>query len=315
MTSAPPFVATSAKTRPKLKLKNHLIYFWAKALIFLILRLSESWARVLGRVFGGFFYICILSEKRKTLESIRTAYPQWGEGEVRKLARAMWKGLGQGLFESVRWIPLTQEQVVSQVARVEGWENMEKAWSRGKGVIVVTGHLGNWELLGAYLGYKHPTTAVAKQLYDPRFDDLITWMRSDKLKVPMIKRGMALRGILEALKKNWVVYALVDQDTGNDGLFVPFFGKQAWTQSGMARIAARTGAALVPAFMVRGSDGRFEMHVEKEIEIPQTDDVEKDVLEMVRRYTEVIEAYVRKYPEQWMWMHRRWKTRPLNENS
>ena len=109
----------------------------------------------------------------------------------------------------------------------------------------------------------------------------------------------------------WV--SLCDQDTGRDGVFVPFFGKLAWTQSGVARIAQKTGAALIPAFAVRGSDGQFEVHLEKEIEVPRSGNKEKDILETVQRYTEVIETYVRKYPDQWMWMHQRWKTRPDGE--
>jgi KDO2-lipid IV(A) lauroyltransferase len=205
---------------------------------------------------------------------------------------------------------MEQQEVVKQVKRIRGWEHMEAAAAKQKGVFALSGHLGNWELLGAILGEMTPTVAVAQKVYDPRFDDLITWMRSDKLKVPMIKRGMALRGILEALKENKTVYALVDQDTGTDGVFVPFFGKPAWTQTGVARIAYKTGAALVPVFVVRGTDGNFDLHVEKEIEVPHTGDAEKDVLETVRRYTEVIESYVKAYPDQWMWMHERWKTKP-----
>jgi KDO2-lipid IV(A) lauroyltransferase len=129
----------------------------------------------------------------------------------------------------------------------------------------------------------------------------------------MIKRGIALRAILEALRRNSICIALVDQDTGKDGVFVPFFNKPAWTQSGSARIAMKTGAALVPAFMVRGAAGLFEAHVEPEIEVSQTGDAERDVLETVRRYTAVVETYVRDYPDQWMWMHQRWKTRPEGE--
>ena len=205
---------------------------------------------------------------------------------------------------------MSREQVASQLARVRGWEHMEKALARGKGVIVVSGHLGNWELMGAHFSSKTPTVGVAQKLYDARFDELVTWMRENILGVRMIKRGMALRGILEALKSNSVICALVDQDTGNDGVFVPFFDKLAWTQSGVARIAYKNEAALLPVFVVRGTDGLFEMHIEREVEVQRTGDAEKDVLETVRRYTEVVESYVKAYPDQWMWMHERWKTRP-----
>jgi KDO2-lipid IV(A) lauroyltransferase len=277
-------------------------------------RIPYRWAGAWGQAFGAVVFNLSTRERKKTLRNIRIAMPKATEEEAHKLALSVWTKLGRNLFELIRWIHMTREQIVGKVARVRGWEHMEKALAAKKGVLVLTGHLGNWELLGGYVASRMPTTAVAQNLYDPRFDELITWMRTEKLRVPMIKRGMALRGILEALKKNWIVYALVDQDTGNDGVFVPFFGIQAWTQSGMARIAARTGAALVPAFLVRGADDQFELHVERAIEVAPTGNPEKDVLEMVRRYTESVESYVKAYPDQWMWMHERWKTRPPGES-
>jgi KDO2-lipid IV(A) lauroyltransferase len=300
--------------RPLRKIKNDLIYYGSRTLIFLIGFLSYERAGRCGRVFGIAIFNLVHGERRKTLDSIRTAYPDsLTDEEVEQLGMRVWEGLGRNLFEVVRWMTMSRQTVVSQIARVEGWEHLEKAISRGKGVLLVTGHLGNWELLGAYLASRHPTAAVAKSVYDPRFDALITSLRSEKLKATMIKRGMALRGIIQALQENQVIMMLCDQDTGQDGVFVPFFEKLAWTQSGVARIAQRRGAAIVPAFVVRGEDHQFELQVEKEIEIPVTHDPEADVLETVNRYTRVIESYVKTYPHQWMWMHRRWKTRPEME--
>jgi KDO2-lipid IV(A) lauroyltransferase len=297
--------------RPLRKIKNDLIYYGSRTLIFLIGFLSYERAGRLGRLFGAAVFNLAHGERRKTLESIRTAYPDsLTDEEVERLGTQVWEGLGRNLFEVVRWMTMPRQKVVSQIARVEGWEHLEKAINRGKGVLLVTGHLGNWELLGAYLASRHPTSAVVKSVYDPRFDTLITWLRSEKLKGTVIKRGMALRGIIEALRQNHVILMLCDQDTGKDGVFVPFFEKLAWTQSGAARIAQRRGAAIVPAFVVRGEDHRFELQVEKEIPIPVTQDPEADVVETVNRYTRVIESYVKTYPNQWMWMHRRWKTRP-----
>jgi KDO2-lipid IV(A) lauroyltransferase len=293
------------------KFKHHLIYYAANILIGFLTLLPFAWMKFLGRGFGWLVFQLARKERDKTTGNIRVANSQtmtWNQAE--QLAQKDWIRLGWNLFEVARWMPMTQEEVVSQVARVYGWENMEKALAGNKGVLILSAHLGNWELMGAYFAFKTPTVAVAQNLYDSRFDELVTWMRSEKLKIPMIKRGLALRGILEALKSNHAICALVDQDTGKDGVFVPFFGKQAWTQSGVARIAYKTGAALVPAFVVRGSDGLFELFVEKEIEVTRTGDAEKDILETVRRYTEVIETFVKAYPDQWMWMHERWKTKP-----
>lgn len=299
--------------RPLQKLKNHLIYYSARVLMAFLVWLPFPLVSRFGRLFGGLVFKMAGKERRKTLESLKTAYPEINPTEAKKLGRAAWKNIGRNLFELVHWMGWSREKIAGQPARVEGWENVEKALARGKGVLVVTAHLGNWELLGAFMSSRHETSGVAQQLYDPRFDAILTRFRMDKLGAAIIKRGMALRGILEALKDNRLILALLDQDTGQDGVFVPFFGKLAWTQSGVARIAQKTGAALVPAFLVRGADGRFEVHAEKEIEVPHSGDKEKDVVEATRRITEVIEKYVRAYPDQWVWMHERWKTRPKDE--
>jgi Kdo2-lipid IVA lauroyltransferase/acyltransferase len=298
------------------KFKNDLIYCSAQLIIAILLFLPMRLVSFLGKVFGGLVFAFAKDERRKIIASISAAYPtQMDALERKRLAKAVWVGLGRNLFEIIRQLNWTREEITSQVARVQGLECFDEALKRGKGLFVVTAHLGNWELLGGYLGTQGKGSALAQNLYDPRFDELVNWFRSEKLGATlMIKRGLALRGILDALKEGQFVLALCDQDTGNDGVFVPFFGKPAWTQSGVARIARKTGAALVPAFMVRGRDGKFELHVEKEIETPQTTDQEKDILEIVRRYTAVIESYVRAYPDQWMWMHERWKTKPKKDD-
>jgi Kdo2-lipid IVA lauroyltransferase/acyltransferase len=300
--------------RPLQKLKNDLIYYLARALMAILVRLPHPWVSQLGRGFGALVFRLAGGERRKTLESLHTAFPDLSPKEAGKLGLASWKNIGRNLFETVHWMGWDREKIVALAVRVEGWENIEKALDRGKGAFVVTGHLGNWELLGGYLSSRCKGSAVAQQLYDSRFNEIINQFRVEKLGASaIIKRGLALRGILEALKENQLLLTLCDQDTGQDGVFVPFFGKLAWTQSGVARIAQKTGAALVPSFMVRGADGRFEAHIEKEIEIPSTGDREKDVVEATRRITEVVEKYVRAYPDQWVWMHQRWKTRPPGE--
>lgn len=300
--------------RPFQKLKNHIIYYSARILMMLLVLLPYPWVSCFGSFFGKLIFLLSAGERRKTLESLRTAYPEWNEKDVAKMAEAVWKNLGRNLFEVVHWMRWRSEKIIAQIARVEGWENAEAVLQRGKGAFILTGHLGNWELLGGFLGSRHKGSAVAQRLYDPRFDEIVNRFRVEKLGASsMIKRGAALRGILEALMENQVMLVLCDQDTGQDGVFVPFFGKLAWTQSGVARIAHKTGTGLVPGFLVRGADGRFEVHFEKEIEIPKSGDKEADILEVTRRITQVIEKYVRAYPDQWMWMHERWKTRPPGE--
>ncbi|HUO58701.1 MAG TPA: lysophospholipid acyltransferase family protein [bacterium] len=300
---------------PLQKIKNDLIYYSARCLMFFIIHTPNSLVAPFGRLFGTLVYNLAGGERRKTIESIRTAFPKgFDDAQVGRLAQKVWSNLGRNLFEVVHWMGWSRERIVAQVARVRGLEHMDKAMASGRGLFVVTGHLGNWELLGGYLGTKYKGSALAQKLYDPRFDELVNHFRREKLgATSMIKRGVALRGILEALKEKRFLLALVDQDTGQDGVFVSFFGKPAWTQSGVARIARKTGAAIIPAFVVRGTDGQYELHMDREIMVPRTKDAEKDVLETVRGYTEAVESYVKAYPDQWMWMHQRWKTRPPGE--
>jgi len=298
----------------KTKFKHQIIYPAARFLMALLQVLPFAWVPSLGRVFGALVFACAGRERTKTLAGIRVAFPRdFTEGQVMDLARSVWVRLGQNLFEIVWWRGRARERILSQVVRTRGLEHLQKALSMGKGALVITGHLGNWELLGGYLSSLNPACAVAQNLYDERFDRIVTEFRERDLGIAIIKRGMALRGILSALKEGKIVYALVDQDTGRDGIFVPFFGKPAWTQSGVARIAQKTGAPIVPAFLVRGVDGRFECHMERPLVVPRTKDPEADVLRTVRLYTEAVESYVKAYPDQWMWMHERWKTRPKGE--
>ena len=302
--------------RPLQKIKNHLIYYATRSLLFFLSLLPRSLAAGLGRSFGAFFFTVGGGERRKTLRNLKIAFPKGMDDKaLNRLGLAVWTRLGQNVFETARWLKWPQAKIASQVARIRGWEHLEKAFAKKKGVLVVTAHLGNWELLSAALASRHPAAAVAQKLYDTRFDKIITQFREKGLGVSMIKRGMALRGILEALRENQIVIVLCDQDTGKDGVFVPFFGKAAWTQSGTARIALKTGVPVVPAYVVRSFDGAYEMHVEKQIPPPIGADAEKNILEMTRRYTESIESYVKAYPDQWVWMHDRWRTRPKDEVS
>jgi KDO2-lipid IV(A) lauroyltransferase len=298
--------------RPLQKLKNNLIYYSVKTLIFFLDLVPYALLKRLGRAFGVLVFHLARGERRKTLKNLQLAYPDaMTETQKRSLALQVWKHVGESLFEVVRWRKWDPDKVVSQIERFNGLEHIHRALARGKGVIFISAHLGNWELIVGFLSRHFPgrVTGVARQLYDPRFDRLVTEMR-ERQGCRVFKKGTAVRGILTALKSNQLVCVLGDQDSGGDGIFVPFFGVPAWTQSGPARIARKTGAALVSGFILRNPQGRFEATILPEIKTPHTSKEEEDVLETVRRYTEVIETFVRANPHQWVWMHERWKTRP-----
>ena len=291
------------------KFKNTLIYLVIRALVAALGVLPLGILGFMGKTLGILGYWLAGKERRKTLAHLRLAFGKsLKEPEIQRLAIGSWANLGRNAFEMIGWSRWSHPKIANLISRVRGWEHAEAALAKGKGVLAVTAHLGHWELLAAYVGYRTPIAVVYKPVYDPRLDKMLLDFRG-KWGGPVIPRGQALKGILKALAENRTIGVLMDQDTGDDGVFVPFMGIPAWTQSGPARIARKTGAALVPFFVVRGRDGKFELHLEPEIKRPETGDAEADILETTKRYTEVIEAYIRTYPDQWVWMHERWKTK------
>jgi KDO2-lipid IV(A) lauroyltransferase len=287
--------------------KNNLIYIAARVFVGTLAYFPLPLLGFIGGILGRLGFVLARKEREKSLRHLRMAFgDSKTESELKAIASASWANLGRNGFEMIGWSRWSHERIASQVERVVGWEHAERALARGKGVMAMTAHLGHWELLAAYVGFRTPIAVVAKPLYDPRLDKMITDFRG-KWGGPVIPRGGALKGILKALSQNRVIGLLMDQDTGDDGVFVPFFGRETWAQSGPARIAKKSGAALVPFFLVRNHQDRFELLVEPEIPVGEGEDAIRDA---TAAYTALIEKYVRAYPEQWVWMHERWKTRP-----
>ncbi len=300
--------------RPLQKIKNHVIYLTARALILLLGLLPLGLLAPLGSCLGRCVFRLAASERKKCLRNIATAFPELSPGEGRRLGSEVFAHFGREALAMVRYRNWSREKVVQLVERIDGWEHFESAHSRGKGVLIVTAHLGNWEVLAACFAARVPVAVVAQKLYDPRFDDLITRLR-ERWGSEVIQRGVALKGILRALSRGKTIGTLCDQDTGMDGVFVPFFGRPAWTQSGVVRVARRTGAPLVPCFIVREANGRYRIFIEPAIAIPEAGDETAIIRDAVRSFTEIIERRVRMHPEQWVWMHERWRTRPESEKN
>lgn len=298
--------------RPLQKIKNHLIYYSARLLIGVLGRLPLALLSPLGSFLGRLTYRLARGERHKTLRHLETAFPEMAFSERDRMGSDVFAHFGREALRMVRYRNLPLEKVVQRVRRVEGWDHFERARSRGRGVLIVTAHLGNWEVLSAYFAHRVPVAVVAQKLYDPRFDAMITALRV-KWGAQVIQRGTALKGILRALAEGRTIGTLCDQDTGMDGVFVPFFGRDAWTQNGVVRVARKTGAPLVPCFIECLDDGSYAISIEPEIPIPETGDGERDVKETVRAFTQVIERHVRQVPRQWVWMHPRWKTRPAGD--
>jgi KDO2-lipid IV(A) lauroyltransferase len=242
------------------------------------------------------------------------ALPELSFEAREKIMRGVYIHLGWQLVEFCRMTRYSPENTRDWM-RTEGLEHYLAAKARGKGVLVLTAHFGAWELSSFYhslMGY--PMNAVARHLDNRRLDGFVNGIRGLHGNRIISKDDFG-RGLLMAMRKGETVGILVDTNmTPPQGVFVPFFGIEACTASGLAHIARKTGAAVLPGFMLwEPAEHRYVLRFGPEVEIPHTDDVAADILGGTRRATAVLESWIRRYPDQWLWIHRRWKTRPAGE--
>ena len=248
--------------------------------------------------------------------NLRLAFPEASGPERTDVLRGVYRSLGLQLAEFCR-MPSYTPDTASQWIRYEGLENYLKAKDGHKGVLVVTGHLGAWELSSFYhslMGY--PMGMVIRRLDNPLVDALVNRIRCMHGNRVMHKDDFA-RGLIAEMRSGGTVGILMDTNmTPPQGVFVPFFGALACTASGLARVARKTGAAVLPGFLLwEKKEARYVLHFGEQLEVLATEDQERDALLNTARFTSAIEFYVRRYPDQWLWMHRRWKTRPPGESA
>ncbi len=250
------------------------------------------------------------------LRNLELAFPEKKLRERKRILRGVYTSLGRELAEFTKFPKYTKENV-SKVAVYQGFENFERARDLGRGVLFMTAHLGGWEI-GSFVHSLHGNTlnVVMRELDNPYLDRLVTRYRGlhgNK----MVSKDDFARGLIGAMRRGETVGILMDTNmTPPQGVFVDYFGHLACTASGVARVALRTGAAVVPAFTVWDAElGRYRIHFDPVIPLVNTGDDDADALANTQAFTKKIEEFVRRYPEQWLWVHRRWKTRPPGEAS
>jgi KDO2-lipid IV(A) lauroyltransferase len=296
------------------KLQKRLEWLALSALVYGLGSLPRPWARAVGAGLGSLAFVLTGRLRRTGDTNLRLAYPASDAAWRRNLLRAVYRNLGLQLAEFCQMRRYTRENTAGLV-RYQGLEHYLAARAEGKGVLVVTGHLGMWELSSFYhslMGY--PMGMVIRRLDNPLVDRLVNRVRCLHGNMVLHKDDFA-RGLLGAMRRGETVGILMDTNmTPPQGVFVDYFGAAACTASGLARVAMRTAAAVLPGFLTwRPDEQKYVLEFGERLSLLSTGNGEQDIVANTQIFTKAIEAWVRRYPEQWLWVHRRWKTRPPGE--
>ncbi len=243
--------------------------------------------------------------------NLRLAFPELGDADREQIKRGTFRNLGRLLGE-VSQFPKLNRQNIESIVQYEGLENYLNAVTTGRGVILLTGHIGAWELsVFAHSIYGHPMSFLARRVDNPLVERLAETNRT-RFGNRSIDKKNSVREVLKTLKSGGVVGILADLNASREeGVFVDFFGIPACTTAGIATLALRTGAVVLPGYIVWDEAAKIHrLHFEPAIETISTGNRDEDVLTNTANYTKAIESIVRRYPDQWLWIHRRWRTRP-----
>lgn len=294
--------------------REKLEYIALRLLVGLIGALPRSLARAAGAGVGWLAFHLVARLRRVGLHNLAMAFPESTKAERMELLREEYRSLGWQLAEFCQ-MPRYTRKSAARFIRYEGLENYVAAKARGKGVLIVTGHLGAWELSSFFHSLMgHPMSMVIRRLDNPLVDAFVNGVRTLHGNRVLHKDDFA-RGLLTAMHQGETVGILMDTNmTPPQGLFVPFFGIDACTASGLARVALKTNAAVLPGFLVWSQqEKKYVLHFGEELELIRTGDIAADVHANTALFTAAIESYIRRHPGQWLWLHRRWKTRPEGE--
>jgi len=295
-------------------MRHRLEYAAAWVIVKTIGALPRPLARAAGIWLGRVIYVFHLRLRRVGMRNLELAFPQMSRHQRARILRGEFISMGRQLAE-VSLFPKYTRENVSQVVVYDGFENFERALARGKGVLFLTGHLGGWELSAfAHSLYGHPLHVVMRPLDNVYLDHLTRRYRAMHGN-SMIDKDDPVRGLLTAMRNGETAGVLMDTNmTPPQGVFVDFFGIPACTASLLARIAQRTDAAVVPGFTIWDAALRkYRLRFDPAVELVRTGNDDADAVANTQLFTKIIEDYVRKYPDQWLWVHRRWKTRPEGE--
>jgi KDO2-lipid IV(A) lauroyltransferase len=296
----------------KITFVHRLEYAAVRVVQSLICALPAGAARELGAGLGSLAYAIGIRKKIVLGHLDRIFGDDRSEAELERIARDSYRNFGRMTFEFGRFSRLDDRAIESTIT-LTGEEHLKAALDGGRGAILVAGHFGNWELAATMAAMGYPITFLVGEQHNILVDRLMNGLRA-RFGVETVPVTGSLMGVLRALRKNRIVAMLSDQDAGRDGIFVDFLGLPASTPYGPGRFAARTGAPVLPGIALRHGKGNHELIVCAPVDGPSDGASDDEAAQAYTQgYTSVFERFIREHPEQYFWMHRRWKTRPPAE--
>lgn len=294
----------------------HIIEFVAfQTVVFLVRLLPITGARWLGRKIGRLLFHPVGYRKEVTLSNLRRAFPEKPVAEIETIARGAYENIGISLLEFA-WFPRMSLEQLRDMVHFDKPEVLQAAYDKGKGLIILSAHFGNWEVMGqsfvATFGFS--VSGIAKTQSNPLVNRTINRWRS-RIGNRAIPMETSLREILKALRNGEAVGLVADQAAPKENIAIEFFGTMVPTHQGPSAFCLKMGAPLVSVFSVRRPDGSYDAIVQ---EVPSEDlkgDSEENVIELTRRHVKITEDIIRKYPDHWLWQHKRWKHVPLGKNA
>lgn len=298
-----------------MKRLRHRIEYWAVSATIALARVAP-WrvVRGLGTLLGYLFYTLDARHRRVAVANVAAAFPRKTPAERRRMVRHVFGHFGRLLFELLKFSGLGEDEILRRVD-IEGAERIDEARRAGRGALLFTGHFGYWEINALAHGARFdPIGVLARPLDNPHLHRLLENMRGRTGNYVIYRRG-ALRRVLRALGANQGVALLIDQHIqAPDAVTVSFFDRPAATTLALAMLALRTGAPVIPVFALPRGAGRYRLIYEHAVDPPR-DDSPEAIRDFTQRCTDVLEMYVRRHPEYWLWMHRRWRDDALPDGN
>jgi len=297
--------------RIKKRIRNWIIYRFITSLILFFNLLPRKSAVFLGKILGRWGFFLFRDARKTALENLNSVFGKTkSKKEIKQIAVKVFENIGKNSADVAGLGKLTPSRI-DEIVQAEGVDYLDSAYKRRKGVIILTGHIGNFEFLAAYLSLKgYKLSVIGRELYDPRLNKLLIKNR-ESVGLENISSSEDVKKMIRVLKKGRALGVLVDQDsTRVKGIFVNFLGIPARTPVGPAFLHLKLGSPIVPLAILRNKNEKYKIIVKPALELEPTGDKDKDIKDLTQRYTRILEEIIRDHPCQWVWMHKRWKTKP-----